>query len=283
MVSEGIAPVALLAPSLTGSGKVGSKLSLTPGVWTPAYTSRTVVWKRDGKVVAHKSGGVFVVTKADKGHHISATVTAHLAGHFDGSASTSQVTTHGIRATGAAPASVSTADVSDTTANAKPLSVSVGSIVGCVKGELTGATTTSSAWFLDGDQVSTAVVETIGDAMVGHTLVCRTTGTNATGSVVSDATIKVVPGAALLSYVKPRIVGTAKAGKKLSAAAGKWFPVYAKASFVWLRDGKVVKGATKSTYVVVKGDAKHKISVRVTVSRTGWGTATASSAAVSVG
>jgi hypothetical protein len=114
-------------------------------------------------------------------------------------------------------------------------------------------------------------------------LTCRTTGTNAGGTTTSDAVINVVPGARLLSYLKPHIAGVAKVGKKLSAVAGKWFPVYTKATFVWLRDGKVIKGATKSTYVAKATDKKHKIAVRVTASRLGWGTGTATSAPMSIG
>jgi hypothetical protein len=280
--ARGGAPVALVSPSLTGTGKVGTKLTLKPGFWTPAYSSRTVVWKRDGKAIAKASGGSYKVTKADKGHKISATVTAHLAGHLDGRASTSAAKAMGIVA-GDTISGLSLTGTTDTTANATPISVPVGSAVGCVAGAFTGATTTTSAWYLDGVQATQGVVLLLGDKAVGHTVVCRTTGTNASGTVISDATITVVPGAALLPYLQPRVAGTPKVGKKLVASAGKWYPVYAKATFVWLRNGVAIKGATKASYVLTAADQKHKISVRVTVTRPGWTTAHASSAAVSAG
>ena len=280
--AKGVEPVALIKPSLSGTGKVGTKFTLKPGFWTPAYTSRTVIWKRDGKVIAKASGGTYTVTKTDKGHKISATVTAHLAGHLDGTASTSSAKAKGIVA-GATLSGASLADIADTTANAKPISVPVGSIIGCAAGAFTGATTTTSAWFIDGTQASTDPVLILGDKAVGHFVVCRTTGTNAGGTVLSDASITVVPGAALLAYVQPRVVGIAKVGKKLTAIPGKWNPTSAKASFVWLRNGKAIKGATKATYVLTALDKKHKISVRVTATRPGWGIGKAVSVAVSVG
>jgi Bacterial Ig-like domain (group 3) len=277
VVSRGIASHALVAPSLSGTGKVGSKLTLEPGLWTPAYATRTVVWKRDGKAIAKQNGPTYVVKKTDKGHHISVTVTAHLPGHFDGTASTGSL---GAKAA----AVVATVPVPQAVSgDATPIGVPVGSVIGCVKGAFSGATGVTTGWLLDGKPYDAPIALIIPDSLAGHQLVCQTTATNAGGSTSSQAVVKVVAGPALLSYLKPTISGVAKAGKKLTAAAGKWYPVYAKAAFVWLRDGKVITGATKATYVVKATDKKHHLAVRVTVTRTGWGSSKATSTAVSVG
>jgi Bacterial Ig-like domain (group 3) len=284
LVAKGAAPHALIAPSLSGTGKVGSKLTFKPGLWTPNYSSRTLVWKRDGKVIAQQTAATYVVEKTDKGHKISVTMTAHLAGHLDGTATTPAVGAKALSGTDSTVLSLSTLAKPDSTiGDATPIGIPVGTAIGCFKADFTGATTVTSGWLLDGKPYAAPAVTIIGDKLVGKTLTCRTTATNSGGSTISDAVVKVGPGAKLAAYVKPRIVGVNKVGKKLSAVVGKWYPVYAKAAFVWLRNGVAIKGATKPTYVVTKADKAHKIAVRVTVTRTGWGTGTSTSSAVSIG
>jgi hypothetical protein len=284
LVAKGAAPHALIAPSLSGTGKVGSKLTLKPGLWTPNYSSRTLVWKRDGRVIAKQTAATYVVKKTDKGHKISVTMTAHLAGHLDGTASTPAVSAKALSGTDSTVLSLSTlAKLDGTAGDTTPIGIPVGTAIGCFKADFTGATTVTSGWLVNGVPYPAQAAMVIADKLVGKTLTCRTTATNSGGSTISDAVVKVGPGAKLAAYVKPRIVGIAKVGKKLSAVVGKWNPGYTKAAFAWLRDGKVIKGATKATYVASKTDKKHKIAVRITVTRTGWGTGTSISTAVSIG
>ncbi|MBA3020887.1 S8 family peptidase [Propionicimonas sp.] len=63
----------------------------------------------------------------------------------------------------------------------------------------------------------------------------------------------------------PSISGKYKVGKKLTAKVGSWSPQPTQFSYQWLRDGKVISGATKSKYKLVKKDKKKKISIQVTV------------------
>lgn len=270
----------LVAPSLRGTGKVGSKLTLNPGVWSPALVTRSVVWQRDGKVVARQTGPSYTVTKADKGHKISAVVTAHRPGYADGTAATSGVA--GRLAADALPLVRARTAGLPMAAGAVGFTVPVGTQVGCIAGAFTGATSVTSTLLVDAAPTGSTTL-TVSAADLGHSLTCRTTAVAAGGSSVSDAVATVAVGEALSAYVKPRVTGSATVGHKLSAAAGKWTPAYAKATFVWLRDGKPIKGATKATYTLVKADKRQRISVRVQVSRTGWGNGTATSSAVSVG
>ena len=283
LVDKGSAPVALVAPRLAGTGKVGSKLALQPGVWSPAFTSRTVTWKRDGKSIAGQTGATYTVRKTDKGHKITATMVAHLAGHLDGTASTPAVKAHllgtrGDEGTSLTALAQKDGIPGDTTA----VGVPVGTPIGCFAADFTGATSISAGWLVDGTAYTAPAAFVIPDGLLGHTLTCRTTATNAGGSTVSDAVVTVGNGAALLSYVAPKVTGIGKVGKKLSASAGKWSPVFGRASYVWLRNGVAIKGATKASYLTTAADKKHRISVRVTVTRDGWGPGSATSAAVSI-
>ncbi len=88
--------------------------------------------------------------------------------------------------------------------------------------------------------------------------------------------------------VIPKIVGTAKVGQTLSAVTGAWYPTPGLVgrndyTFQWLRNGKVIAGATGSTYTLVKADKGKQIQVRVSVaangnSAKGYGAASATSA-----
>ncbi|WP_313407114.1 hypothetical protein [Aeromicrobium sp.] len=60
-----------------------------------------------------------------------------------------------------------------------------------------------------------------------------------------------------------KIAGTSKVGKKLTAKTARWGPRPVKVRFQWLRNGRVIKGATKATYKVRKADRHKVIKVRV--------------------
>lgn len=81
---------------------------------------------------------------------------------------------------------------------------------------------------------------------------------------------------------KPTVKGKAVVGKRLTARRGTWNASKVTVKFQWLRNGKVIKGATKAKYKLAKKDARKKISVRVTASADGWTTAQATSKAVTV-
>ncbi len=87
-----------------------------------------------------------------------------------------------------------------------------------------------------------------------------TTRTSATTGAVANATFSTTP--------TPDISGTAKVGETLTADAGTWKPTPTKLTYQWLRDGKTISGATKSTYTVQVADSKAKLSVVTTATRT---------------
>lgn len=89
-------------------------------------------------------------------------------------------------------------------------------------------------------------------------------------SVASSKTS--VTGKGSMSFLaKPKISGTVKVGKKLTATAS-YTPSYAHASptFQWYRSGKKISKATKSTYKLTKKDRGKRITVKVTFRATGY-------------
>ncbi|MFC9846584.1 hypothetical protein ACFWFF_31030 [Streptomyces sp. NPDC060223] len=148
----------------------------------------------------------------------------------------------------------------------------------------TGATVAWS-WLRDGSVISgaTGKTRTLTASDYKHKLSCRATVANGAGSTVStSATVTVAAGSALKATKAPAITGTAEVGHRLTAAHGTWSPTAASYTYVWMRDGKTISGATKSTYLLVKADKGHRITAKVTARQYGWTDGAARTAAVIV-
>ncbi len=65
----------------------------------------------------------------------------------------------------------------------------------------------------------------------------------------------------------------------MTATSGTWTPNDGSYAYQWLADGSAIAGATTSGYTPVAGDVGKELSVRVTASKTGWTSSTATSAA----
>jgi serine protease len=70
----------------------------------------------------------------------------------------------------------------------------------------------------------------------------------------------------------PKTTGTYRVGHRLKAYAGRYSPSPAKVTYRWVRNGKWIKKATKASYKVVRADRHKKISVLITITRSGYAT-----------
>ncbi|EMQ97335.1 hypothetical protein [Paeniglutamicibacter gangotriensis] len=86
---------------------------------------------------------------------------------------------------------------------------------------------------------------------------------------VSSATKAVAPGTMTVSK-KPAISGKKIAGKTIKVSGGTYTPKATKVTYQWQRAGKNIKGATKSSYKVVKTDKGKKLTVKVTAKKTAY-------------
>jgi serine protease len=97
-------------------------------------------------------------------------------------------------------------------------------------------------------------------------------------STASKVSATTTIGVGTFSRTKlPTATGTFKVGKTLKAKVGTWSPTSTQTTYQWLRDGKKIKKATKATYKLTKADRKHKVSVKVSVHRSGYTTTSATS------
>lgn len=85
------------------------------------------------------------------------------------------------------------------------------------------------------------------------------------------------PSKRFTSVGTPTVSGTTTVGRTLTAVRGTWSPTPSTFRYQWLRDGAAISGATASTYVATAADADKKLSVRITASRTGYVTTSATS------
>lgn len=87
-------------------------------------------------------------------------------------------------------------------------------------------------------------------------------------SQTATATTKLLRG--FSKAPAPKISGTPVPGKTLSAKVGTWSAKPTKLTLQWKRDGKAIKGATKTKYKVTNADKGKKLTVTVTASRSGY-------------
>ena len=67
-------PVTAGTPTLSGETPVGSTLTVNEGEWTPAETTFTYVWRRNGSPIADATSRTYVTVADDIGATITATV-----------------------------------------------------------------------------------------------------------------------------------------------------------------------------------------------------------------
>jgi len=98
-----------------------------------------------------------------------------------------------------------------------------------------------------------------------------------------DLTLRGASGVqSLTAAPTPTVSGSAQVGSTLTTGTGEWKPAPVTLAYQWLRDGNAISGATKSSYQLTAADAGRKISVTVTGSKSGYASASKTSAALSV-
>ena len=133
---------------------------------------------------------------------------------------------------------------------------------------------------VDGDVTSRITVTgTVNTRKLGAQRLVYSVSDAAGNTATATRTVTVVKGK--LTAATPRVTGSAKVGKKLTAVAGSWTKG-TRLSYQWLNNGKAIRGAEKSTYVVARADRGDRISVRVTGTLSGYETETRTSKTVTI-
>ncbi len=139
-------------------------------------------------------------------------------------------------------------------------------------------------WFRNGQPIvgATSPVRTLTAADLDQAVSVRVTATIGPLSAVRESEAVHPVLLPFVAAAQPSVSGTHTVGRTLTARPGTWAPAPAKVRYQWLRNGTAIKGATSSRYVLAKADRTASVAVRVTVTRTGYLTASADTMAVPV-
>lgn len=272
---DGVAPENTVAPSISGTARVGETLTASAGEWTgdPAPTF-AYQWYAGSTPIAGATGATLALTPDQLGLTISLSVTGL---NEIGSAGATSAPTAAVVAALAPPVNSARPVISGTARVGETLTVSNGTW----KGNPTP--TYTRTWFADGNVISGATGTTfvLTTEQLGAAIAARVTGTNSLGyaQATSAATAAVVAAlAAPANTAVPTITGNAVVGQNLTASNGTWTgnpnPTYTRQ---WMVDGVDVPGASGTTFAVTADHVGSTISVRVTATNS-QGNATGTSA-----
>lgn len=250
----------LTAPKVSGTAKVGSTLTATPGTWSPT-AGVTYQWRSAGVDIAGATKPTLTVGEAQLGKRIRVRVTATRTGYSTAtarSARTSRVRPGTLTST-AAPR-IDGDPVVDGTLTAVP-----------------GTWTPTAAsltyrWLADGVPIEGATAQTFAPdaALLGARLAVEVTASRA-GYTDATATSPVTApvAEAVLVATDPVLSGTPRLGEVLQVSTGATSPAGAP-TVQWLRDGRVVRGASGSSYELSAEDLGAQISALVKWGRPGY-------------
>ena len=257
-------------PSITGTLKPGETLTAKPGTWSPT-ASYTYRWLRDGSYIDGATSSKYKLPSNARGSKFSVQVTATKTGYGTAYRTSNPVEVLPLFTKASTP-TISGTGNKGFTLKAKP-------------GTWTPAPDALSyQWYRDGKAISGAKASTykLVAADSGKKISVKVTAKKAGYETTSKTSAKKSLGKFFSKSPVPKISGTAKVGKTLTAKVGTWSPKPSKFTYQWYRNGKAISKATKSTYKVKAADAGKKITVKVTAKRSGYATTAKTSAAKTV-
>ncbi|MBC7632294.1 CHAP domain-containing protein [Aeromicrobium sp.] len=254
----------LVKPSISGTPRVGLRLTAKPGTWSRPGLTYAYRWVANGVDLPGATHPTYVPTASDLNKTLAVKVTASRDGYTSASA-LSPVSGR------IAPGTL--------TATSRPTiagTARVGSLLTASTGAWSPTATYSFRWFADGIAIAGATERTYlpTSRQLGHHLrvfvTARRPGfTTATSS--SYGTVEVASGRIGFTTA-PTISGSARLGSVVRAVPGTSSPSTLTMRYQWLRDGKTLSGATSSAHRVNVNDLGKTLSVRVTASAAGYET-----------
>ncbi|MEO6470859.1 MAG: CHAP domain-containing protein, partial [Aeromicrobium sp.] len=266
-------------PTIAGTPKVGSTLTVTAGTWKPSGVALTYQWFSDGVPVFLATATQYAITSEDLGHVISVRVTGTKTGA--GSASMTSANTPLVTA-----GTLTNSAIPEVTGTPK-----VGSTLTTSTGTWQpSGITFAYQWIRSGEDIPDAIKRTyvLSTADLGKTVSVEVIAIKSgyQAAIKGSASTPVITPGTIANTAAPTISGTPKVGETLTLNGGTWTPDNLTYAYQWLRDGVALGGATQTTYALTPEDSGKTIAVRVTGSKVGFTNlvrTTASTVAVGVG
>jgi hypothetical protein len=243
-------------PKLSGTVKVGSTLTVTPGAWAPAPVALAYRWALDGVTVAGATKATFTLPPSAAGKKVTASVSGTKTGYAT--------------VTKTSPATAPVArSLTGTPVPKLSGAVTVGSTLTVTPGTWAPAPVALSyQWSVNGVVVAGARGRTF-------VLPASAAGKKVTATATSSATLPV--SRTLTATPVPKLSGTVRAGSTLTVTPGSWAPAPVALRYQWSLNGVVMKGATTRTMTLPASAVGKKVTVSVTGSKTGYAAVTKTS------
>jgi hypothetical protein len=255
------------APTISGTAAVGYILTAKAAAPVPAPDSTTFQWLRNGSAISGATAGTYKQVAADQGKKISVRATYKKAEFAVAEKTSAAVTVQGVFGGLVTPKISGTAAAGYT-----------------VKAVVTLPTPKPSAvtyrWLRDGALISgaTSASYKLTSLDTGKQIRSRAYFASPGYLTAYRDSAAVVSKAVFSSVAAPSISGTATVGSTLKAVVTSPTPAPSTVSYQWLRNGEAISLRTGASYRLTAADRGKKISVRIQFVRSGYLTASATSA-----
>lgn len=135
-------------------------------------------------------------------------------------------------------------------------------------------------WLADGAAIDGATAATLSltAAQLGKSITVEVTGSRPGYTSASVVSAPAGPVTGVIAPATPTIAGSAVAGDTLTANPGSWTPSDLALAYQWSAAGAAIPAATGATFVPGESEVGKTITVTVTGSKTGYASASATSA-----
>jgi len=257
-------------PTVTGSRRVGETLTAAPGSWAQSEASFSYQWLRNGKKIKNATSDTLKLVAADKATVITVSVKATLAGYTSATKTSSKKVAKVAAGVIVRPNS---ATIEGEAAVGSPLTAASDWPTGVALSyqwrvaNKPVAKATAATFVPAAAHLNKAVSVVITGKRSGYTTI---TVTAVASEPVAQGVFRTAPVPATSSSV---------VGKPIVVTTGTFAPKATSFSYVWLRNGVAISGATKSTYTPQPNDLGATITVELTAHATGIASLTQTSTA----
>lgn len=258
-------------PLIQGTATLGNTLTVDPGVWEIG-SALTYQWSRGDVAVTGATAATYLVTDADLGQALTATVAGAKTGYEP-------------RTTETAPTSVisggtltpGTISISGTPRVGQTLTVGAGTW-------LPAGVNLDYQWNRNGTSIAGATgasyVLVAEDS--GALITVAVSGTKPGYTPLTTTSFELTVEKLFDGQPTPTISGAPRAGQTLTVRPGTWSPSSSVLTYQWTRGGTSISGATGTTYVVLPTDVGQAIAVSVTARASGYTTVTLKTASLTI-